>query len=1060
MLPRQHGSNRSGDSTRLGLESLEDRLIPSVTIVVPQATESALRSAITRAATESDTVILDMRNLHGAILIQNPLPPLKNVEEIRGPGHAGPENTWLALARSPAATKPFSLLDATAPLDEDGQADTLTITGVTFYKGQATADDWHVYHDYTPNPPGPPERPLRMSRTDNARGGGLDFVTGSLTLEDCWFDENRATFAGGGLFFFGDELIVRNTRFTENVVLPRPEAYPLGLDFEGVVGGGAAVMKASALQIENSDFWYNVAGGIAPYTQETLTPPFNETVQRGTGDGGGLFVYDYFSNPAVRSGFPKPPTPVKIVGTEFDRNTAGRFGGGVAFYSWYNNASVMSAEISRSVVRNNTATNGTGGGIWSNVGFAPSFWSDTTIDGNKSTYGGQGIDLANSTRTQLVLRNLTITSNRQGSRQATPRLMDLPNRTHLDPTTAEGGVSAGLVVSPMISMYNTVLWDNSGSSDIQSRESSSVLSRGGNFVSKGSSAFSDQAVFDRVGTVAQPANPLLGGMQVFKLADYTTVARVPQKNSPLIDMGVGPMGQITAPVPLSELDQRLKPRSAGPRVDIGAIEVQPPPPNEEEFSIRGVVWEDIDGYGLRDFSEPGFEDVPVSLVAADGSVIQRTLTWDDGSYAFDGVAPGDYRVRFEAPHAYGFTTANAWGDDFDSDADPATGLTDLVTVSGVDVDHVDAGLVHLPYPTVEGTVWRDDFANNARDMYEMGMKDIGVELYTAAGDFVASTATDLGGHYRFADLDPGSYFVHFDRPVNHTFAVPDAAPEGVDSDADPATGSTAAVAVGLNGHAFLDAGFAHTLAQIGDTVWYDADGDGSREDYEGGLPGLPVVLRDIGLQVVGSTTTDEDGAYSFTDVAPGSYTVEFTGPAGWVSTTGGTSRMVVVGAGDDFRWADAGFRPDGPPSPPPPPPMSGTGTVTGRLWWDDNGNGIQDGAERGEPSVFMQLWDADTNMPVASGWTAGGGQYVFTNVPAGRYAVVASPSAMFTLADQGTDDTIDSDFNRVGFSPVFTLADGDTVSHLDGGLVYLSPSGGIDPGPGPTPTPLDPNQLP
>ncbi len=111
------------------------------------------------------------------------------------------------------------------------------------------------------------------------------------------------------------------------------------------------------------------------------------------------------------------------------------------------------------------------------------------------------------------------------------------------------------------------------------------------------------------------------------------------------------------------------------------------------------------------------------------------------------------------------------------------------------------------------------------------------------------------------------------------------------------------------------------------------------------------------------------------------------------------------------------------------------GTIQGYVWNDLNNNGLQDNGEPGLGGVWVQV-----ETPVG-GWVNGGytnmaGDYSYPNIPAGSYKVkVANPGNGFNASSQdvGGNDAIDSDTDIYGFTPVFTLAAGQTVD-IDGGL--------------------------
>lgn len=124
-------------------------------------------------------------------------------------------------------------------------------------------------------------------------------------------------------------------------------------------------------------------------------------------------------------------------------------------------------------------------------------------------------------------------------------------------------------------------------------------------------------------------------------------------------------------------------------------------------AIGDRVWSDDDRDGLQDHGEPGTPGAPVALSGQDdlGHAVRATTTTDEhGAYAFDGLRPGAYTVRFTAPDGRAFTTPLVGPDravDSDATADGSTApitidrvLTDDGALDGVTRDEsVDAGVL-------------------------------------------------------------------------------------------------------------------------------------------------------------------------------------------------------------------------------------------------------------------------------------------------------------------------------------------------------------------------------
>ena len=66
-------------------------------------------------------------------------------------------------------------------------------------------------------------------------------------------------------------------------------------------------------------------------------------------------------------------------------------------------------------------------------------------------------------------------------------------------------------------------------------------------------------------------------------------------------------------------------------------------------SISGLVWQDLDGDGLKGAAEPVFSGASVYLDLNDSGVCEATeplvVTAADGSYAFTNLDAGSYVVR-------------------------------------------------------------------------------------------------------------------------------------------------------------------------------------------------------------------------------------------------------------------------------------------------------------------------------------------------------------------------------------------------------------------------------
>lgn len=127
---------------------------------------------------------------------------------------------------------------------------------------------------------------------------------------------------------------------------------------------------------------------------------------------------------------------------------------------------------------------------------------------------------------------------------------------------------------------------------------------------------------------------------------------------------------------------------------------------EPPESLGDLVWADtgggdpaLAGNGIQDPGEPGIGGVNVELLDDTATVVvDSTVTDAAGAYLFTGVDSGvGYVVRFVVADGQVFTVADVGDDATDSDADPVTGVTGVVSLSEGEHDLTrDAGVFSCP----------------------------------------------------------------------------------------------------------------------------------------------------------------------------------------------------------------------------------------------------------------------------------------------------------------------------------------------------------------------------
>ena len=246
-------------------------------------------------------------------------------------------------------------------------------------------------------------------------------------------------------------------------------------------------------------------------------------------------------------------------------------------------------------------------------------------------------------------------------------------------------------------------------------------------------------------------------------------------------------------------------------IDAGLVKEEPPEP----ATLGDRVFFDENRNGIQDQGEEGVPDAIVRLQDADGNTLESDLTDNNGNYLFDNLDPGDYKVTFVQPNGFaGFTSQNAGDNDaVDSDADPVSGMSQVVTLNpGDDNRTVDAGVVtEVPKASLGDFVFEDTNENGIQDEGEPGIEGARVILQNPGGETLAETTTNGNGIYSFDDLDPGQYKVTFVQPEGFNSVSPFLAGgnRANDSDANPNNGLMSQVVTLGEGEInnTIDAGF-------------------------------------------------------------------------------------------------------------------------------------------------------------------------------------------------------------------------------------------------------------
>lgn len=182
--------------------------------------------------------------------------------------------------------------------------------------------------------------------------------------------------------------------------------------------------------------------------------------------------------------------------------------------------------------------------------------------------------------------------------------------------------------------------------------------------------------------------------------------------------------------------------------------------------------------------------------------------------------------------------------------------------------------------SISGFVYVDANNDGVKQVGESVLSGVTVKLYDASSHLVATTTTDPNGRYAFPNLLDGSYSVVETQPSGY---MDGAKTLGDGGGTITSTGFAGIGVSSLSPGSKSNYNFGELKnASLSGSVYYDKDNDGLHDNGETGLANVTLKLVNASGQVVATTTTNSSGNYTFSNVAPGTYTILETQPSGYV----------------------------------------------------------------------------------------------------------------------------------------------------------------------------------
>jgi SdrD B-like domain len=558
-------------------------------------------------------------------------------------------------------------------------------------------------------------------------------------------------------------------------------------------------------------------------------------------------------------------------------------------------------------------------------------------------------------------------------------------------------IDFGLIYNPPPALIGDRVWEDLNSNGVQE---------------PGENGFPGLAVVlrDSLGAVVATATTGPAGEYAFgdlAAGTYSVTVTPPTYYIPTYDLdGIATTNVVTLTVAIGETNEL---------VDFGLIYAPP------LGSLGDRVWIDANSNSLQDVGELGMTNIPVTLKDSGGVVLATTTTDAAGEYRFTGLSARTYIVEVSVP-------TNAVPT-FDADGAGTAHVATVALAIGEDRTDVDFGYFIPAAPLlgkIGNRVWIDANENGAQDVGEVGLTNAVVTLHNGLGTLVGTVTVGATGTYEFTGLEADTYTVTVSPPADYTATF--------DLDGLSTLNSAEVFLAAGDERDDVDFGYVYVppdpmTGRVGDRVWSDVNGNGLAEISEPGLTNLVVELRSSGGTLLAVTTTTNNGAYLFTGLAAGSYSVRVFPPSGFTPTTDadGTSTpnvaAVTLAPGEERLDIDFGYCPPAP------------ATIGDRVWIDRNSNGVQESSEVGLTNIVVVLRNG-FGTPIGTNLTGANGRYLFTNLTAGTYTVVVTPPANY-------GPTFDRDGTSTPNRATVTVVTGEQRLNVDFGYVFCPGTGRI-----------------
>jgi hypothetical protein len=392
------------------------------------------------------------------------------------------------------------------------------------------------------------------------------------------------------------------------------------------------------------------------------------------------------------------------------------------------------------------------------------------------------------------------------------------------------------------------------------------------------------------------------------------------------------------------------------------------------YYISGWKWNDTNDNSVWDAGETGMGTwsiwlytgnylggVPAGTFPTQVTTTNGTLAGAAGSgfYTFSGLANGIYTVIETWTNGYTNTTA----------------IAKLVTIAGSGFGNINFSNTRVPLQnyTISGRVYNDTDSSGSWTQGDAGYASMSYVYINSPQGFPMTrltTSASPAGNYTFSGLGNGTYSVYISLPSGYTNTTPT---------------SVSVPVAGLN-ITSIDFGVHKTTApptySIGGFKFNDTNGDGIYNPatdallsgwtimlYNGTYSGTQFPITPI------QTTAASTGAYLYSNLVPGTYTLLELPQNGWVNSN--ATRYAIVTITNTSLQVIFGNSKVG---------VVPVYTVSGLVFNDSDRNGIKGAGEVYSGTINVYA-DDSLGLPYASVTSNATGYFTLTGLPNGVYTI-------------------------------------------------------------------------